>query len=116
MLWKLCDQFDTTGFYPFAENEAGAPNAYLARQFPKRAGYTEDPATGVAACALGAYLTRYCRHTMGWRYFRSHQGHAMGKPSLLEVGAYLENEYIIKTCVSGKARIRSEKSITLHAV
>jgi len=97
MLWKLCDQYDTTGFYPFTKNEAGAPNSYLARQFPKRAGYKEDPATGVAACALGAYLTRYRSHTMGWQCFRVHQGHAMGKPSILEVGAYLEKEYIIKT-------------------
>lgn len=27
-----------------------------ARQFPKGAGYNEDPATGVAACALGAFI------------------------------------------------------------
>jgi PhzF family phenazine biosynthesis protein len=116
MLWNLCDQYDTTGFYPFAKNEAGAPNSYLARQFPKRAGYNEDPATGVAACALGVYLTRYHSHTIGWNHFRVHQGHAMRKPSLLEVGAYLEKEHITKTCVSGKAHILSEESITLQAI
>jgi trans-2,3-dihydro-3-hydroxyanthranilate isomerase len=116
MLWNLCDQYDTTGFYPFAKHEAGSPNAYLARQFPKRAGYNEDPATGVAACALGVYLTSYHSHALGWHYFRVHQGHAMGKPSLLEVGAYLEKEYITKTCVSGKARVLNEESIVLHAI
>jgi hypothetical protein len=31
-------------------------------QFPKRAGYYEDPATGLAASALGAYLIYYSTH------------------------------------------------------
>lgn len=115
-LWNLCDQYGTTGFYPFAKSESGPPNAYSARQFPKRAGYNEDPATGVAACALGAYLTRYHRRTTGWHYFKIHQGHAMGKPSLLEVGAFLEKESITRTCVSGNARLLSEESIALDAI
>lgn len=116
MLWNLCDQYDITGFYPFAKNDAGLPNSYSARQFPKRAGYNEDPATGVAACALGAYLTKYHSHASGWHYFRVHQGHAMGKPSLLEVGAYLEKEYITKASVSGKAHVLGEESLTLQAI
>lgn len=116
MLWNLCDQYGTTGFYPFAKNDAGTPKSYFARQFPKRAGYNEDPATGVAACALGAYLTRYLSHVAGWNPFKVQQGHAMGKPSLLEVGAYLEKGNITKTCVSGKAHVISEESIALHEI
>jgi PhzF family phenazine biosynthesis protein len=112
MLWSLCDQYDTTGFYPFAEDPTGAPGYFMARQFPKRAGYNEDPATGVAACALGAYLTKYGSYSSGWHYFYVHQGQAMGKPSLLEVGAYLEKEHINKTCVSGKACILKEEALT----
>ncbi|MFZ3045310.1 MAG: PhzF family phenazine biosynthesis protein, partial [Desulfatirhabdiaceae bacterium] len=115
MLWNLCDQYHTTGFYPFAKNDRGSPNSYSARQFPKRAGYNEDPATGVAACALGAYLTRYCSHDRGWHYFKVYQGNAMRKPSLLEVSACLEKEYITKTSVSGKAQVLSEESLTLYA-
>jgi len=105
MLWALCDKYETSGFYPFAKDAAGPPNTYSARQFPKRAGYNEDPATGVAACALGAYLTRYHGRGSGWHRYRIHQGYAMGKPSLLKVGAYLEKDSITKTSVSGKAHV-----------
>ena len=116
MLWDVCDHYNTTGFYPFAKNDVGLPTSYSARQFPKRAGYNEDPATGVAACALGAYLTRYESRSKGWHSFEVHQGHAMGKPSILEVGAYLEKDYITKTCVSGKANILSEESRTFQTI
>lgn len=116
MLWKLCDQYETTGFYPFSKDAAGSSNVYSARQFPKRAGYNEDPATGVAACALGAYLTRFNSCDSGWHYFNVHQGYAMGKPSILEVGSYLEKEYITKTSVSGKAHVLSEESLTLQTI
>jgi PhzF family phenazine biosynthesis protein len=116
MLWNICDQYHTTGFYPFAKNDPGPPPSYSARQFPKRAGYNEDPATGVAACALGAYLARYGNHSKGWHYFEVHQGYAMGTPSILEVGAYIEKDYITKTCVSGKAHVLGEESHTFQTI
>ncbi len=115
-LWNLCDQYGTTGFYPFTKNDTETSNSYSARQFPKRAGYNEDPATGVAACALGAYLTMYGICKSGWNYFNVQQGYAMGKPSLLEVGAYLEKGNITKTSVSGKAHVLSEESLALQAI
>jgi PhzF family phenazine biosynthesis protein len=116
MLWNLCDQYDFTGFYPFAKNDNGAPNSFSARQFPKRAGYNEDPATGVAACALGSYLTKFGSCEPGWHYFNVQQGYALGRPSLLEVGAYVEGENIIKTCVSGKAHVLGEELLTLPTI
>ena len=116
LLWNLCEQYATTGFYPFAKNDTGTPNSYSTRQFPKRAGYNEDPATGVAACALGSYLTMYGICKSGWNYFNVQQGYAMGKPSLLEVGAYLEKGNITKTSVSGKAQVLSEESLTLQTI
>ncbi|WP_055735741.1 PhzF family phenazine biosynthesis protein [Shouchella oshimensis] len=44
-LWEVCDVYRTTGFYPFAINEEQL-NTVSARQFPNRAGFKEDPATG----------------------------------------------------------------------
>lgn len=58
-LWALCDEYETTGLYPFTVRPRSGELDVEARQFPKRAGYPEDPATGVAACALRAYLARY---------------------------------------------------------
>jgi PhzF family phenazine biosynthesis protein len=54
-LWSLCDDYDTTGLYPFVVTEARETLAAEARQFPKRSGLPEDPATGVAASAISAY-------------------------------------------------------------
>ncbi|MBQ7534330.1 MAG: PhzF family phenazine biosynthesis isomerase [Stomatobaculum sp.] len=106
-LWNLCDHYDTTGFYPFAiEEEKDGPVIY-ARQFPKRAGYPEDPATGVAASALSAYLVQY--HVMpvreGWNCFTIRQGEAMGRPSVIGADCLVEEGKIIKTRVCGNAEI-----------
>jgi PhzF family phenazine biosynthesis protein len=116
MLWRLCDQYDTTGFYPFVEVRSGSPGNYAARQFPKRAGYDEDPATGTAACALGAYLATHHHPGDGWHYFQIRQGYAMAKPSRLEVGAYVDDGRVTRTCVTGKATILNESLETIPPV
>ncbi len=88
-LWDACDRLDVTGFYPYAAGEH-----ITARQFPRRAGYPEDPATGVAAGALAAHLTRLAG-TPGWHRFTVHQGRAMGRPSLITAEAYAEPDLTI---------------------
>ncbi len=103
-LWGLCDKYETTGLYPFS-TESGI---YSARQFPRRAGYNEDPATGVAACALGAYLAKYNEMPDGWQQFQIRQGYAMKKPSQITSGILLKNQKIIEACVSGQAIILRE--------
>lgn len=47
-------------------------------------GVVEDPATGAAAAALGAYLAAYDQ-LPATRAFVIHQGHDLGRPSLLKV-------------------------------
>lgn len=47
-------------------------------------GVVEDPATGAAAAALGAYLAERGALPPS-RRFRIHQGHELGRPSLLQV-------------------------------
>lgn len=105
-LWALCDRYETTGFYPYAmeKEEAGAP-VFFARQFPKRAGYSEDPATGVAASALGAYLVKHqvLDITEGWNSYTIMQGFAMGRPSILKSDIYIQNSGIVGTRVRGSA-------------
>lgn len=55
-LWELCDKLHVTGFYPFTRRSDKPNSSAEARQFPLRAGFPEDAATGVAAPGLGAYL------------------------------------------------------------
>jgi PhzF family phenazine biosynthesis protein len=113
-LWAVCDELDVTGFYPFvaAPRTGGADAA--ARQFPRRSGYDEDPATGVAACALGAYLSAQSEHggTGGWRSWQIAQGRAMRRPSIITAQALLNDVgQIDQTRVGGDARrLRAEES------
>jgi len=104
-LWTLCDEFETTGFYPFCLKTEDKDYDFEARQFPKRVGYNEDPATGVAACALGAYLTFYSKKKNKILNFTIGQGKALGKPSKIFVKTIRDKEDIIKTRVGGFAKI-----------
>ncbi len=110
-LWDLCDQYETTGFYPFVPaGEEGSTPVFYARQFPKRAGYPEDPATGVAASALGAYLARTgLRHQgEGWNRYTVYQGFAMGRPSVIGSEILIQNGEIAGTRVCGSAFLTEE--------
>ena len=106
-LWELCERCETTGFYPFAAAPAEGENVFYARQFPLRSGYPEDPATGVAASALSAYLVknRLIPVTEGWNRITVLQGEAMGKPSRIGARCFVENGKITRTQVCGSAYI-----------
>jgi PhzF family phenazine biosynthesis protein len=98
-LESVCEELGVTGAYPFTLDAAGADVA--ARQFPVRAGYAEDPATGVAACALGAYLAVQGGGVDGWRSWRIAQGRALGRPSLIVAEAQVEDGAVVATRVGG---------------
>lgn len=105
-LWSLCDRYNTTGFYPYVmELDNNGEPVFFARQFPKRAGYNEDPATGVAASALGAYLTKYhiVQVQEGWNCCTIMQGFAMERPSIIYSDVLVKNNEIIKTQIRGNA-------------
>ncbi len=104
LLWSLCDRCETTGFYPFVLDK---DNILYARQFPKRTGYNEDPATGVAASALAAYLVEYQRVPVrdGWNCFTVFQGEAMGQPSVIYADVFVEENKITHTRIRGNAKI-----------
>ena len=107
LLWSLCDKYKTTGFYPYAEEPGGDGTLFCARQFPCRAGYPEDPATGVAASALSAYLLRHRLIPLceGWNEITVRQGEAMGRPSIIQAACLLEDGRVTATRVSGSARL-----------
>ena len=108
-LWELCDKYETTGFYTYAL-EKGEKPLFFARQFPKRAGYNEDPATGVAASALGAYIAdnQVLPVQEGWNSYTIMQGFAMGKPSVISSDIFMKDGKIAKTRVCGSAYLTGE--------
>jgi len=101
-LWALCADLEVTGFYPYTRDARGADAA--ARQFPRDAGYDEDPATGVAACALGAYLTAEAGAD-GWSTWTIAQGRAMGRPSLILAESLHTPDGVTATRVGGAMRV-----------
>jgi trans-2,3-dihydro-3-hydroxyanthranilate isomerase len=107
-LWRFCEELAVTGIYAFTRRTRSSAWDIDARQFPVRAGFPEDAATGVAAAALAGYLIAHSvlGETRGEeRRFRIAQGDAMGAPSLLEVQARLREGVVVSTEVWGTGSI-----------
>ena len=83
---EACAAIGSTGLYPYVRT---GDRSVEARQFPRAAGYPEDPATGVAAAALAfgllheGTITGVITPDGGPLTIR--QGRAMGRPSVIEV-------------------------------
>ena len=117
VLWELCRRLDTTGAYVFAPHPDGDPQHVVARQFPVDAGFPEDPATGVAAAALAAYLAakrRQARPT--WIPITIDQGDAMGQPSWVRAAALAGPDGITRTSVTGRAVRTGQVQLSLRAI
>lgn len=113
-LWELCDRLRVTGFYPFTRRTDKPQARAEARQFPLRAGFPEDAATGVAAAALAAYLAAYDRkYEAGEHLFRIAQGYAMGAPSLIEAIAECKGGKITRTAIRGVAQVTSRDQVPI---
>lgn len=104
-LWNLCDACGASGFYVCAQDPV-RKDVFYARQFPCRSGYLEDPATGIAATALGAYVVQHSLMPVvdGWNRVSVYQGHAMGRPSLILADILLESGEITGIRVCGYAQ------------
>jgi len=56
---NFCEQSNVRGFYPFTTETQNDEADFHARQFNPLAGIDEDPLTGIAAGALGAYVVKH---------------------------------------------------------
>jgi PhzF family phenazine biosynthesis protein len=116
-LWELCGALATTGAYVFAPHQDGDPRHVVARQFPVDAGYPEDPATGVAAAALAAYLASELRpDEPAWTHVIIDQGDAMGQPSRLRAAALAGPDGITRTSVTGQAIRTGQSRLSLDTI
>ena len=80
----VCDRAGSTGLYPYAVADL-ADQVFDARQFPRKSGYPEDAATGIAAAALAFGLLDNGLVEANGRPIRVRQGRAMGRPSEITV-------------------------------
>ena len=113
-LWCLCESTGVTGIYPFTRQTNKLHADVEARQFPLRAGFLEDAATGVAAGALGGYFAKYDTDCApGQYYVQVAQGYAMGAPSSIQVIVENRDGTTIRTAVQGSARVVTEEEIAI---
>eukprot|EP00980_Cylindrotheca_fusiformis_P010941 scaffold2499_cov125-Cylindrotheca_fusiformis.AAC.32 len=114
---------DSTGLYLYSHlqddgDSSTSSSSWEARQFPRASGYPEDPATGIAAAALAASLTKqYAGGGIPPTHYNIYQGMSMDRPSLIQVvDLKFQNEE--KTLVSfglkGKVEIDDTETIEVE--
>lgn len=117
LLWQVCRDEGTTGAYLFAAHPDGRDGHVVARQFPVDAGFPEDPATGVAAGALAAYLAFEARPASPvWVSADIEQGEAMGRPSRLHASAFADAGGVHRSIVRGQATLRAQEDLDLASL
>jgi PhzF family phenazine biosynthesis protein len=115
LLWHLCERYGVSGFYPYTRDVRRIHADLEARQFPLRAGFPEDAATGVAAAALAAWIASH-EGPDGVRQRRIAQGVKMGQPSLIHTEVTMRSGRAQRTRILGKARIAGNERVSLpHA-
>lgn len=80
----LCEEVGATGIYAFTFDALGPDAALHGRMFAPLAGVPEDPVTGTASGAVGAYLVREATFEEGEEMVFE-QGHFMDRPGEVHV-------------------------------
>ena len=113
-LWeRTLGDWWTSMVFLFCRHTEGEEAHIHARMFAPAMGIPEDPATGAACAALGAYLGRRegpAQATLSWVV---EQGYEMGRPSRLEVEADKEGGEVLRVRVGGSAVAISRGVMTL---
>jgi PhzF family phenazine biosynthesis protein len=86
----------------------GSEDVFHARNFGPSIGIPEDPATGSAATAFGAYLVENALSPRAQHEFVILQGEKMGRPSRLEVRVLSEGKTLRQVEVTGTAVLSFE--------
>jgi len=82
---RLADEYDATGVYAFTFDALDADSTLHARMFAPGAGVPEDPVTGTASGAAGAYLREVGAFDEMPDEMRFEQGHFVDRPGLVSV-------------------------------
>jgi trans-2,3-dihydro-3-hydroxyanthranilate isomerase len=98
--------------YPITPRPAESGCDVRARMYGSGVGIAEDPATGSAAAALGAYLGRRAGRD-GTHVWRIEQGVEMGRPSLIQAEADVKGGAVSAVRVGGRAVAVARGTLTL---
>lgn len=99
------------GFYVWTAETESADAQVHARCFCPGVGLPEDPVTGTASAAVGAYLALHGPPRPGADdvlSFRTEQGYAMGRPGNAQVRLETDGGQVTRVQISGKAVLVGE--------
>jgi len=102
------------GFYVWTAETESADAFVHARCFCPAVGLPEDPVTGTASAAVGAYLARHGQlapDADGVLSFRTEQGHAMGRPGSVGVRLETDGGQVTRVQISGRAVLVGEGNL-----
>ena len=110
------DGFDAPliGFYVWTLDTEGEDAQVHARCFCPAVDLPEDPVTGTASGAVGAYLARHGQlapASDGSLSFRTEQGMAMGRPGHVDVRMETEGNAVTRVQVRGYAALVAEGQV-----
>ena len=102
-LHTICQRYDTHSIYAFTRETVTLDADVHSRLFAPLAGVFEDPATGSASGALGAYLVHY--RVFGGKmpvvHLENEQGYELGRPSRIMIEVTREDSTISRVRVGG---------------
>ena len=110
VLNRVCDRVGTKCAMVFSLQTERAESTVHCRMFAPLLGVPEDPATGSANGALGAYLVHHCAIPLTGQtaHIVSEQGAEIGRPSTLFVEVECENDRVTAVRVGGEAVLVAE--------
>ena len=104
LLRTVCERYGTHSIYVFTRETATPGTHVHTRLFAPMAGVLEDPATGSASGALGAYLVHY--RVIGGDspvvHIENEQGYELGRPSRIFIDVEQRASKISKVRVGGR--------------
>jgi trans-2,3-dihydro-3-hydroxyanthranilate isomerase len=103
LLHTLCERYETHSIYVFTRETITRSAHVHTRLFAPLAGVLEDPATGSASGALGAYLVHH--RVFGGDdevvYLENEQGYEMGRPSRIDIEVSRQGAAVSRVRVGG---------------
>lgn len=114
-LSEISRHIDCTGYYVFTFDSDTAEVLAHGRMFAPAGGVPEDPVTGNANGALGAYIVHHglVTHDGQLLRFTSEQGKAMGRKGAVEVYVEIDNGKPVRTKVGGRAVVTFQTEISV---
>jgi PhzF family phenazine biosynthesis protein len=109
----LADEYDATGIYAFTFDTLDAESTLHARMFAPGAGVDEDPVTGTASGACGAYLDTYEAFDELPDDLRFEQGHFVDRGGIVRVDVGVDDRGRKQVRVGGEAAVALDGTLTV---